>query len=172
MSNTFCIYTEDNPGVLMRITALIYRRGYNIVSVAAGPTEVPGISRYTLVFDGEEATYAQVLKQMQKLAEVISVQNLTQEGNTVERYLKLIKVNAPVSKRPSIFQTAEVFRCRVIDLSADTISLEVTGSESKVEACLAALEPYGIIETAGSGQVTLARGKKKLFDASTARKKK
>lgn len=160
MPNTFCIYTEDKPGVLMRITALIYRRGYNIVSIAAGPTEIKGISRYTLVFDGEESTYEQVLKQIDKLAEVISVKNLSKSGNTVERYLKLIKVKAPVSKRAGIFQTAEVFRCRVIDLNKETISLEVTGSESKVEACLEAFEPYGIIETAGSGQVTLVRGKK------------
>ncbi|MBQ0055081.1 MAG: acetolactate synthase small subunit [Synergistaceae bacterium] len=157
MSNTFCIYSEDQPGVLSRVAALIYRRGYNIISIAAGPTEVKGVSRYTLVFDGEESTYDQVQKQLQKLAEVISVRNLTREGNTVERYLKLIKVKAPVSKRPSIFQTAEVFRCRVVDIGADTISFEVTGSESKVEACLAALEPYGIVETAGSGQVSLAR---------------
>jgi len=161
MPNTFCIYTEDKPGVLARITALIYRRGYNIVSIAAGPTEIKGISRYTLVFDGEESTYEQVLKQIDKLAEVISVKNLTNESNTVERYLKLIKVKAPVSKRAGIFQTAEVFRCRVIDLNKATISLEVTGSESKVEACLEAFEPYGIIETAGSGQVTLSRGNKK-----------
>jgi len=161
MANTFCIYTEDKPGILARITALIYRRGYNIVSIAAGPTEIKGISRYTLVFDGEESTYEQVLKQIDKLAEVISVKNLTKEGNTVERYLKLIKIKAPVAKRAGIFQTAEVFRCRVIDLNKETISLEVTGSESKVEACLEAFEPYGIIETAGSGQVTLSRGNKK-----------
>jgi len=160
MSNTFCIYTEDKPGILARISGLIYRRGYNIVSIAAGPTEIKGISRYTLVFDGEESTYEQVLKQIDKLAEVISVRNLTKEGNTVERYLKLIKIKAPVSKRAAIFQTAEVFRCRVIDLNKETISLEVTGSESKVEACLEAFEPYGIVETAGSGQVTLSRGRK------------
>ena len=157
MSNTFCIYSEDQPGVLSRVAALIYRRGYNIISIAAGPTEVKGVSRYTLVFDGEESTYDQVQKQLQKLAEVISVRNLTREGNTVERYLKLIKVKAPQSSRSDIFQTAEIFRCRVVDLGSSTLTLEVTGAKSKVEACIKALQPFGIVETAGSGQVSVAR---------------
>jgi len=159
MSNTFCIYTEDNPGISMRILALIYRRGFNIVSIAAGPTEIENVSRYTLVFKGEDATYEQVLKQIEKLPEVLSVTNMTKEGETVERYMKLIKVNAPVSSRPGIFQTAEVFNCRVIDLSKDTVSLEVTGNKWDIQACMEALEPYGIIETAGSGQVALLRGR-------------
>ena len=88
-----------------------------------------------------------------KLIEVVEVRNLTKEGPFVERWLSLVKVLAPVERRPHILQTAEIFRCRVVDLGSDAITLEVTGDRGKVEACLEALKPYGILETAGSGQV-------------------
>ena len=137
MKSTFSIVSEDSPGVLMRIASLIYRRGYNIESLSVGRTDVPGLSRFTIIIEG--------------------VQNLTKEGPFVERWLSLVKVMAPVERRPHILQTAEIFRCRVVDLGSDAITLEVTGDRGKVEACMAALKPYGILETAGSGQVALAR---------------
>ncbi len=157
MASTFSILSQDQPGVLMRIAALIYRRAYNIISLSVSPTEDAGVSRFTVVVDGEERICEQVRKQLEKLTEVISVTNLTKEGNTVERYLKLIKVNATPETRPSIFQTAEVFRCRVVDLGGSTLTLEVTGAKSKVDACVKALQPFGLIETAGSGQVAVSR---------------
>ncbi|MCE5202045.1 MAG: acetolactate synthase small subunit [Synergistaceae bacterium] len=157
MRNTFSILSEDNPGVLMRIAGLIYRRGYNIESLSVGSTNTPGVSRFTVVIEGEEGVYEQIRKQLLKLIEVIDVTNLTQEGPFVERWLALVKVRAPLDRRPHVLQTAEIFRCRVVDLGAEAITLEVTGDRGKLIACMEALKPYGIIETAGSGQVALSR---------------
>ncbi len=157
MKNTFSILSEDNPGVLMRIAGLIYRRGYNIESLSVGRTNTPGISRFTVVIEGEESVYEQIRKQLLKLIEVIEVTNLTKEGPFVERWLSLVKVKAPLDRRPHILQTAEIFRCRVVDLGTEAITLEVTGDRGKLHACMEAFKPYGIIETAGSGQVALSR---------------
>ena len=157
MKNTFTILSEDNPGVLMRIAGLIYRRGYNIESLSVGHTDTPGVSRFTVVIDGEEGAYDQIKKQLLKLIEVIDVINLTKEGPFVERWLSLVKVKAPLSQRPDVLQTAEVFRCRVVDLGTEAITLEITGDKGKMIACMEAFKPYGIIETAGSGQVALSR---------------
>ncbi|MEG1603599.1 MAG: acetolactate synthase small subunit [Cloacibacillus sp.] len=157
MKSTFSIVSEDNPGVLMRIASLIYRRGYNIESLSVGRTDTPGLSRFTIIIEGEEGVYDQIRKQLMKLIEVVEVNNLTKEGPFVERWLSLVKVMAPLERRPHILQTAEIFRCRVVDLGSDTITLEVTGDYGKVQACMEALRPYGILETAGSGQVALSR---------------
>jgi len=157
MKSTFTILSEDNPGVLMRIAGLIYRRGYNIESLSVGQTDTPGISRFTVVIEGEGGDHDQVKKQLLKLIEVIEVTNLTQEGPFVERWLTLVKVKAPLDKRPHILQTAEVFRCRVVDIGAEAVTLEITGDKGKMNACMEAFRPYGIIETAGSGQVALSR---------------
>ena len=157
MKSTFSILSEDNPGVLMRIAGLIYRRGYNIESLSVGRTNKPGISRFTIVIEGEESVYEQICKQLEKLIEVVEVRNLTKEGPFVERWPTLIKVHAPLEMRPHVLQTAEIFRSRVVDLGADAITLEVTGDRGKLQACIEALKPYGIIETAASGQVALSR---------------
>ncbi len=157
MKNTFTILSEDNPGVLMRIAGLIYRRGYNIESLSVGQTDTPGVSRFTVVIEGEEGVYNQIKKQLLKLIEVIEVTNLTQQGPFVERWLTLVKVRAPLEKRPHVLQTAEVFRCRVVDLGAEAVTLEITGDKGKMKACMEAFRPYGIIEMAGSGQVALSR---------------
>ena len=174
MKNTFTILSEDNPGVLMRIAGLIYRRGYNIESLSVGQTDTPGISRFTVVIEGEEGVYDQIRKQLLKLIEVIEVTNLTQEGPFVERWLTLVKVKAPLDKRPHILQTAEVFRCRVVDIGAEAVTLEITGDKGKMNACMEAFRPYGIIETAGSGQVALSRSgfvSEAFIEASFAGKK-
>lgn len=141
----------------MRVAGLIYRRGYNIESLSVGRTDTPGLSRFTIIIEGEEGVYDQIRKQLMKLIEVIEVTNLTKEGPFVERWLSLVKVMAPLERRPHILQTAEIFRCRVVDLGSDAITLEVTGDRGKVAACMEALRPYGILETAGSGQVALSR---------------
>lgn len=157
MNSTFSILSEDNPGVLMRIAGLIYRRGYNIESLSVGRTSTPGISRFTIVVEGEDSVCEQIRKQLSKLIEVVEVRNLSKEGPFVERWLSLVKVRAPLDMRPHILQTAEVFRCRVVDLGSEAITLEVSGDRGKLLACMEALRPYGIIETAASGQVALSR---------------
>lgn len=157
MKSTFSITSEDNPGVLMRIAGLIYRRGYNIESLSVGRTNVPGISRFTIVIDGDEDAYKQFCKQLEKLIEVIEVKNLSSEGPVAERWLTLIKVKAPLDMRPHILQTAEIFRCRIIDLGAEAVTLEVTGDNGKLAACVEAFRPHGIVEIAGSGSVALSR---------------
>lgn len=157
MKSTFSVLTQDNPGVLMRIASLIYRRNYNIVSLSVSQTSTPGVSRFTIVIDGDEWALAQVGKQLRKIVEVLTVENLNSGGKFVERWLSLIKVRATMETRPHVLQIADVFRCRVVDMGSDTLTLEVTGDEGKVAACMEALRAYGIVEVAGSGSVALSR---------------
>jgi acetolactate synthase-1/3 small subunit len=141
----------------MRIGGLFYRRNYNIASLSVSETNVDGISRFTIVVDADEWAHEQVEKQLGKLIEVISVENLSHKGKFVERWLSLIKVRATMETRPHILQIADVFRCRVVDMGSDALTLEVTGDEGKVQACTEALREYGILERAGSGSVALGR---------------
>lgn len=157
MRCTFSVLTQDSPGVLMRIASLVYRRNYNIVSLSVSQTSTPHVSRFTIVIDGDEWALDQVGKQLKKLVEVLSVENLNLSGKFVERWLSLVKVRATMETRPHILQIADVFRCRVVDMGSDALTLEVTGDEGKVEACTEALREYGIIEIAGSGSVALSR---------------
>ncbi len=157
MRCTFSVLTQDNPGVLMRIASLIYRRNYNIVSLSVSQTSTPGVSRFTIMIDGDEWALDQVSKQLRKIVEVLTVENLNHGGKFVERWLSLIKVRATMETRPHVLQIADVFRCRVVDMGSDALTLEVTGDEGKVEACTEALRAYGIIEIAGSGSVALSR---------------
>lgn len=157
MRCTFSVLTQDSPGVLMRISNMIYRRNYNIVSLSVSQTGTPDVSRFTIVIDGDEWMHEQVAKQLSKLVEVYRVENLNQGGKFVERWLSLIKVAANAQTRPHVLQIAEIFRCRVVDMGSDAIIVEVTGDSGKVEACMQALSEYGIIERAGSGSVALSR---------------
>ncbi|MDR1915851.1 MAG: acetolactate synthase small subunit [Synergistaceae bacterium] len=166
MRCTFSVLTQDTPGVLMRIACLFYKRNYNIESLSVSPTNLPGIARFTVMIDGDEWAHEQVEKQLIKLVEVISVDNLNKCGKFVERWLSLIKVRATMEMRPHILQIADVFRCRVVDMGSDALTLEVTGDEGKVEACTEALRAYGILEIAGSGSVALGRAG---FNTSGAR---
>ncbi|MDR1885197.1 MAG: acetolactate synthase small subunit [Synergistaceae bacterium] len=157
MQRTFSVLTQDSPGVLMRIACLVYRRNYNIASLSVSETNVHGVSRFTVVIEGDEWALDQVGKQLGKVVEVLSVENLNSVGKFVERWLSLIKIRATMETRPHILQIADVFRCRVVDMGSDALTLEVTGDKGKVEACTEALRPYGIIEIAGSGSVALSR---------------
>lgn len=157
MRCTFSVLTQDNPGVLMRIASLIYRRNYNIVSLSVSQTSTPGVSRFTVMIDGDEWALDQVSKQLRKIVEVLTVENLNEGGKFVERWLSLVKVRATMETRPHVLQIADVFRCRVVDMGSDALTLEVTGDQGKVEACTEALRAYGIIEIAGSGSVALSR---------------
>ena len=156
MRCTFSVLTQDSPGVLMRIASLFYKRNYNIASLSVSPTNDPEISRFTIVIEADGWGHEQVEKQLAKLVEVVAVENLS-NGKFVERWLSLIKVKANLENRPHILQIADVFRCRVVDMGSDALTIEVTGDEGKMRACTEALRPYGILEVAGSGSVALGR---------------
>lgn len=156
MRRTLSVISEDNPGVLTRLAGLIYRRGYNVESLSVGRTDVPGFSRFTVVVNGDDGVIDQVVKQLDKLIEVVSVRRLA-PGHSVERWLLLMKVKAPIQMRPQVLQTAEIFRCRVVDVGAEAVVLELTGDKGKVEACVEALRPYGILEMTSSGSVAMER---------------
>jgi acetolactate synthase-1/3 small subunit len=141
----------------MRIASLFYKRNYNIASLSVSQTNDPGVSRFTVVVDADEWAHEQVEKQLAKLVEVISVENLSNNGRFVERWLSLIKVRTNLESRPHVLQIADVFRCRVVDMGSDALTLEVTGNEGKMQACTEALRAYGIVEIAGSGSVALSR---------------
>jgi acetolactate synthase-1/3 small subunit len=141
----------------MRIASLVYRRNFNIESLSVSRTATPNVSRFTIMVEGDEWALDQVSKQLNKIVEVISVENLNNAGKFVERWLSLIKVAATMETRPHVLQIADVFRCRVVDMGSEALTLEVTGDEGKVAACTEALRSYGIIEIAGSGSVALGR---------------
>ena len=158
MKNTFSIISEDNPGVLMRIANLICRRGYNIDSLSVDRTEVKGLSRFTVIIESDgasERAFEQLQKQLMKLIEVLEVRNLTKEGAFVERWFSLVKVSAPQDAREAVLQTAQAHCCRVADLGSSAVTLEISGDSAAVRSCIEALRPFGILETAGSGQVAL-----------------
>ncbi|EHM09371.1 acetolactate synthase, small subunit [Thermanaerovibrio velox DSM 12556] len=156
MGHTLSILAEDHPGVLMRIAGLIYRRGYNIQSLSVGPTHEEGISRFTVVIQSDRREIFPLMGQLRKLIEVLWVQEL-QDENSVDRRIALIKVRCPVPMRQEILRLGEIFRCRVVDLGDSTVTFEVTGDKDKIEACIRALMPYGVLETASSGSVCMNR---------------
>ncbi len=159
MKHTISALVENKPGVLARISGLFRRRGFNIHSLAVGPTENPEISRMTIVVDLEERPLEQVTKQLYKLINVIKISDLDPR-ESVERELVLIKVNAPAQVRPEIIEIVDIFRAKIIDVSRTTLTVEVTGTEDKVRAMEDLLRPYGIRELARTGKVALLRGGK------------
>lgn len=150
------VLAEDNPGVLSRIAALIARRGYNVESLSVGHSHIEGFSRFTMVVEGDERVVDQIVKQLDKLIEIVEVRNLSQ-APYVERWIMLIKVSAPLEIRPHVLQTAEAFRGKAVDVGGDALVFEVTGDKGKVEAFLSAMRPFGILEVASSGAVAMQR---------------
>lgn len=159
MKHTLSVLVENKPGVLARISSLFSRRGFNIESLAVGPTEDPAVSRMTIVVDLEDRPLEQVTKQLHKLINVIKISDLTPE-EAVERELIIIKVTASPAVRAEIIEIADIFRAKIIDVGRDTVTIEVTGTEDKVEAMVDLLRPYGIKELARTGKVALTRGAK------------
>ncbi len=153
--HTLSVLVENKSGVLARVSALFSRRGFNIESLAVGPTENPDLSRMTIVVDVESQPLEQITKQLNKLVEVIKIVEL--DGASVQRELLLVKVRAPLADRAQVLQTVELFRAKVIDVNADTVTVEATGTTEKLQALLAVLAPLGIKEMAQSGTVALAR---------------
>ncbi len=156
MKHTLSVLVEDEAGVLARISGLFARRGYNIESLAVGPAEQSGISRITMVVPGDRATIEQLAKQLYKLINVLKVQDIT-EIPCVERELMLLKVNATSSMRSEILGIAQIFRARVVDVSEESLTLEVVGDPGKIVAIVQMLSKFGIQEIARTGRVSLIR---------------
>jgi len=156
------VLVENKPGVLHAIANLFRRRNFNIESITVGPTQQQDISRMTITFNGDEKTIDQVVKQVAKQIDVLKVGELEQ-GNFVMRELALIKVNvASAKERSDIINCVDVFRCRIIDVSTDSLTVEITGTPDKIDAFLNLMKSYGVIELARTGITALARGAKSI----------
>ena len=161
--HTLSVLVENKPGVLARIAGLFSRRGFNIDSLAVGPTEHPDISRMTILVNVEELPLEQVTKQLNKLVEVLKIVELEQ-STSVQRELLLVKVAADKSTRSHVLETVQLFRAKVVDVAPDAVTIEATGSTDKLEALLRVLEPYGIRELAQSGLLAMGRGAKSITE--------
>ncbi|HAM27218.1 MAG TPA: acetolactate synthase small subunit [Microbacteriaceae bacterium] len=163
MSHVLSLLVEDKPGLLTRVAGLFARRGFNIESLAVGKSEIPGLSRITVVVDVEELPLEQVTKQLNKLINVIKIVELD-PVQTVEREHMLIKVRVDNTTRSQILEAATLFRARIVDVATDALVIEVTGDTAKVQALLRVLEPYGIKEIAQSGLLAIGRGSKSITE--------
>lgn len=161
--HTLSVLVEDRPGVLTRVAGLFARRGFNIHSLAVGPTEHVGISRMTVVVDVDELPLEQVTKQLNKLINVIKIVEL-EPGASVQREMLLVKVRADVQTRSHVLETVELFRGHVVDVAPDAVTIEATGSPDKLAAFLKVLEPFGIRELSQSGLIGIGRGNRSITD--------
>lgn len=156
MKHTLSVLVEDEAGVLTRIAGLFARRGFNIESLAVGPAEQMGISRITMVVPGDDHVIEQLTKQLYKLVNVLKVQDIT-EIPCVERELMLVKVNAIAPMRSEIIEIVQIFRAKVVDVSEDSLTIEVAGDPGKMVAIVRMLNKFGIREIARTGKVALTR---------------
>ena len=161
--HTLSALVEDKPGVLTRVAGLFSRRGFNIESLAVGPTELPEISRMTIVVNVEDSPLEQVTKQLNKLINVLKIVELEPAG-TVERELLLVKVRADVTTRGQVLDAVQLFRAKVVDVAPDTVTIEATGDAGKLAALLRVLEPFGIRELVQSGMVAVGRGGRSISE--------
>ena len=163
--HTLSVLVENKPGVLARVSSLFSRRGFNIDSLAVGPTEHPEVSRMTIVVNVEELPLEQVTKQLNKLVNVIKIVELDPE-QSVQRELLLVKVKADLDARSHVLETVQLFRAKVVDVAPDTVTVEATGTADKLEALIRVLEPFGIKELVQSGMVAVGRGTRSITDRS------
>ena len=161
--HTLSVLVENKPAVLVRIAGLFSRRGFNIDSLAVGPTEHEEISRMTIVVNCEEHPLEQVTKQLNKLINVLKIVELD-PGQAVQRELILIKVRADADTRSKVLETVQLFRARVVDVALDAVTVEATGSHDKLDALVRVLEPFGIKELVQSGMVAVGRGGRSITD--------
>jgi acetolactate synthase-1/3 small subunit len=155
--HTLVALMEDKPGVLNRVSSLFRRRNYNIESLAVGHSETPHISRMTIVVDGDNRVVEQVVKQLDKLINVTRVVDVSDKPSVI-RELALIKVKAVAGTRAEIMELVNVFRARVVDVAAASLTVEITGEEDKVTSLIGLLRSYGIEELARTGRVAMVRG--------------
>ena len=151
------ILVENRPGVLARIAGLFARRGFNIDTLAVGPTDDANISRITLTLDGAVHPIDQVTKQLHKLVNVLKIRDMEPE-ETIAREMALFKVTAAVENRAEIMQFAEIFRAKIVDVSRRTMTIEITGSADKIEAFERMIRPHGLVEMVRTGEIAIARG--------------
>lgn len=160
MRRTIAALVENKPGVLARVAGLFRRRGFNIESLAVGVTERDDISRMTIVVSGDGKTIEQVTKQLNKLIDVLKVSDLSE--NSVERELALIKVTATPQTRGEIIEIANIFRGRIVDVARDSLIIEITGDEDKINAFINLMRQFGIKEVSRTGKIAMQRGSKSI----------
>ena len=164
-THTLSVLVENKPGVLARIAGLFSRRGFNIESLAVGPTEHPEVSRMTIVVNVDESPLEQVTKQLNKLIEVIKIVEL--DGtSSITRELMLVKVKADAQSRGAVLDAVQLFRAKVVDVAPDAITIQVTGNADKLGDVLRVLEPFGIRELVQSGMVAIGRGSRSISERS------
>jgi acetolactate synthase-1/3 small subunit len=155
--STIVAMVRDRPGVLNRISSMFRRRNFNIVSLAVGQSEQPGMSRMAFVVNGDDATVDQVIKQLRKLIDVATASPINEE-TMISRELALIRVNANASNRAEITQIVEIYRAHIVDVAPDSLIVEVTGNEDKVQSLKNLLSTFGITEMIRTGRVAMVRG--------------
>ena len=163
MSHVLSLLVEDKPGLLTRVAGLFARRGFNIESLAVGKSEIPGLSRITVVVDVEELPLEQVTKQLNKLVNVIKIVELD-PSQSVTREHMLIKVRVDNTTRSQVLEAVSLFRASIVDVATDALVVEATGDSGKIQALLRILEPYGIKEIAQSGLLAIGRGSKSITE--------
>ncbi|MCF8530297.1 MAG: acetolactate synthase small subunit [Candidatus Nanopelagicales bacterium] len=161
--HTLSVLVEDQPGVLARVASLFSRRGFNIESLAVGPTELSDVSRMTIVVSVEDSPLEQVTKQLNKLINVLKIVEL-EPDQSVQREIMLVKVKADLETRSHILETVQLFRAKVVDVAHDAVTIEATGAHDKLLALLKVLEPFGIRELVQSGMVAMGRGSRSISD--------
>lgn len=159
MKHTVVALVEDRPGVLNRVASLFRRRGFNIDSLAVGTTEEAGISRMTIVLDGDQGIADQVEKQLNKLIDVVRVENLT-NADAVVRELALIKVTCSPERRREVLDLTEVFRAQAVDVSPTTLTLQLVADAERLDAFIENLQPYGVLEMMRTGRIAMWRGER------------
>src|SRR5712692_10097053 len=164
MLHTFAVYVDNKPGVLNRVASLFRRRAFNIESLTVGHTEQPGVSRMTVVVDTDEYGARRLEANLYKLVPVRRVDDITATP-TIARDLALIKVAASGGDRAQVMQLVDVYRARVVDVSPESLVIEATGTEDKIDSLLEVLKPYGLLEMVRTGRVAMARGARTLRDA-------
>jgi acetolactate synthase-1/3 small subunit len=155
--HTLVALVEDKPGVLNRVASLFRRRGFNIESIAVGHSEKPSLSRMTIVVDGTTTSVEQVRKQLDKLPDILKVSDIT-EDNIIARELALIKVHATSATRSEIIEIVDIFRANIVDVAADSVTIEATGDEEKIGSLLKLVRGFGIKEIARTGRIAMSRG--------------
>jgi acetolactate synthase-1/3 small subunit len=157
MRHVLSALVQNQPGVLAHISGMLASRGFNIDSLAVGETEDPNLSRMTFVVKGDDGVLDQVRKQLDKVVTVVKVQDISSE-DFVERDLMLLKVQANAARRVEISLLVEMFRGRIVDIALETMMIEMSGREDKIEAFIELMRPFGIVELARSGRIALVRG--------------
>ena len=166
---TISALVQDKPGVLNRVSSMFRRRGFNIASLAVGHSEIPNLSRMTFVVEGDDRVVEQVTKHLHKLIDVIKVSDIS-EDNVVSRELSLIRVKSNVQNRSEIMQIVDIFRANIVDVAPESLIIEVTGDEDKIESLQDLLKGFGILETMRTGTIAMNRGLESRQDNNNPRR--